>query len=126
VVRRGALAGLFASWVEQNYLGAQGKDFEMSAAGRVLVAGRAIWFYAGKVLWPAGLTFVYPRRTVDPGVWWQWLYPMGVLATGGLLWALRRRSRAPLAAFLFFVGSLFPVLGFVNLYGAYYSWVWDH
>ena len=52
--------------------------------------------------------------------------PLGVLAAAAWLWALRRRTRAPLAAFLFFVGSLFPVLGFVNLYGARYSWVWDH
>ena len=49
-----------------------------------------------------------------------------MLAVGAALWALRRRTRGPLAAFLLFVGSLFPVLGFVNLYGARYSWVWDH
>jgi tetratricopeptide (TPR) repeat protein len=42
------------------------------------------------------------------------------------LWACRRWSRAPLAAGLLFLGGLFPVLGFVNLYGARYSFVWDH
>ena len=122
----GAAAGLFSSWVEQTYVGAQGVDFSLPAIGRALVAGRAIWFYAGKLVWPFGLNFVYPRWTVDAAVWWQWLFPLGVLAVGAALWALRRRTRGPLAAFLFFVGSLFPVLGFVNLYGARYSWVWDH
>jgi len=107
-------------------LGARGADFSLSAVGRVLVAGRAVWFYAGKLAWPFGLNFVYPRWTVDAAVWWQWLFPLGVLAVGAALWALRRRTRGPLAAFLFFGGSLFPVLGFVNLYGARYSWVWDH
>jgi tetratricopeptide (TPR) repeat protein len=122
----GAATGLFSSWVEQTYLGARGADFSLPVTGRMLVAGRAIWFYAGKLVWPFGLNFVYPRWTVDAAVWWQWLFPLGVLAVGAVLWALRRRTRGPLAAFLFFVGSLFPVLGFVNLYGARYSWVWDH
>ncbi len=122
----GAATGLFSSWVEQTYIGAQGVDFSLPILSRVLVAGRAIWFYAGKLVWPFGLNFIYPRWMVDPAVWWQWLFPLGVLAVGAVLWALRRRTRGPLAAFLFFVGSLFPVLGFVNLYGARYSWVWDH
>ena len=122
----GAAAGLFSSWVEQTYLGAQGGNFDLPLHGRVLVAGRAIWFYAGKLVWPSGLNFIYPRWTVDTAVWWQWLFPLGVLAGGAALWALRRRTRAPLAVFLLFVGSLFPVLGFVNLYGARFSWVWDH
>ena len=122
----GAAAGLFSSWVEQTYLGARGAGFNLPAVGRVLVAGRAIWFYAGKLVWPFGLNFIYPRWTVDAAVWWQWLFPLGVLVVGAVLWALRRRTRAPLAVFLFFVGSLFPVLGFVNLFGARYSWVWDH
>jgi tetratricopeptide (TPR) repeat protein len=122
----GAAAGLFSSWVEQTYLGAKGENFNLPAIGRVLVAGRAIWFYAGKLVWPFGLNFVYRRWTVDAAVWWQWLFPLGVLAVGAALWALRRHTRGLLAAFLLFTGSLFPVLGFVNLYGARYSWVWDH
>ncbi|HUJ42629.1 MAG TPA: tetratricopeptide repeat protein [Opitutaceae bacterium] len=122
----GAAAGLFSSWVEQSFLGAHGADFELSLLGRALVAGRAIWFYAAKLFWPFGLNFIYPRWTIDAGVWWQWLFPLGVLVVGAGLWALRRRTRGPLAAFLLFVGSLFPVLGFVNLYGARFSWVWDH
>ena len=42
------------------------------------------------------------------------------------LWELRRRSRAPLAGLLFFVGTLFPVLGFFNVYTFIYSFVADH
>lgn len=122
----GAAAGLFSSWVEQHHLGAKGEDFSLSAAGRTLVAGRAVWFYAGKLVWPSGLNFIYPRWVIDPGIWWQWLFPAGVLAVGVALWMARTRRRGPLAAFLFFIGSLFPVLGFVNLFGARYSWVWDH
>jgi tetratricopeptide (TPR) repeat protein len=122
----GAAAGLFSSWIERTYGGAEGGDFDLSVIARVLVAGRAICFYAGKLAWPFGLNFFYPRWTVDAAVWWQWLFPIGVLAACAALWALRRRTRGLLAAFLLFAGSLFPALGFVNLYGARYSWVWDH
>ena len=41
-------------------------------------------------------------------------------------WAIRRRTRAPLAALLFFGGTLFPVLGFFNLLTFLYSLVADH
>ncbi len=122
----GALAGLFSSWVERTYVGARGADFNTPSLDRVLIAGRAIWFDLGKLVWPFGLNFIYPQWKMDPLLWWQWLFPVAVLAAAGALWALRRRTRGPLAALLFFVGSLFPALGFVDLYGARYSWVWDH
>ncbi len=122
----GAIAGVFSSWVERRYLGAQGGDFTLPFADRLLVAGRAVWFYLGQILWPSDLNFIYVRWRVDAAVWWQWLFPLSAAALLLFLWTLRGRSRAPFAAALFFVGSLFPVLGFVNLYGALYSWVWDH
>jgi tetratricopeptide (TPR) repeat protein len=122
----GAAAGMFSSWVERTYGGARGPEFDIAFTARALVSGRALWAYTGRLLWPFGLTFIYPRWVVDPAVGWQWIFPIGALAVGSALWAFRGRARAPLAGFLFFAGSLFPVLGFVNLYGARYSWVWDH
>ncbi len=122
----GAGGGLFSGWVEKAYVGAQGSDFNLPFIARPIVAGRAVWFYVGKLVWPNGLNFIYPRWTVDPAVWWQWLFPLSVLAVVAVLWILRHRTRGPLAAFLIFVGSLFPALSFVNLYGERYSWVWDH
>ena len=122
----GAAMGVFSSWVEKRYLGAQGVDFDLAFPGRVLVAGRAVWLYAGKLAWPLNLNFVYPRWSVDAADWREWLWPAAALGFTAALWAVRRRWRAPLAVWLLFVGSLFPVLGFVNLYGASYSWVWDH
>jgi protein O-mannosyl-transferase len=122
----GAAAGLFASWVERHYVGAEGADFTAPGAGRLLVAARAIWFYLRQLFWPFGLNFIYPRWTVDVTVWWQWLFVFAAILLTVVLWMMRGRFRAPLAAWLFFIGSLFPVLGFVNLYGARYSFVWDH
>ena len=39
---------------------------------------------------------------------------------------LARKNRGPLAGFLFFVGTLFPALGFLNVYPFRYSYVADH
>jgi Tfp pilus assembly protein PilF len=122
----GVGAGLFSSWVEKTYVGAHGSEFDLPMTGRLLVAGRAIWFYAATLLWPFNLNFIYPRWRIDGTAGWQWLFPFGALAVGMALWAVRRRARGPLSAYLFFVGSLFPALGIVNLYGERYSWVWDH
>jgi tetratricopeptide (TPR) repeat protein len=90
------------------------------------LAGRVIWFYLAKLLWPANLMFVYPRWQVSAGLGWSYLFPLGVLVLLAALWAIRRRSRGPLAGALFFVGSLFPALGFFNVYPFVFSYVADH
>jgi tetratricopeptide (TPR) repeat protein len=124
----GVAAGLFTSWFERTGIGAQGADFDLSIVERVLVAGRAFWFYLGKLIWPADLTFFYPRWNVDGSVAWQYLFPAAALAlVSGLAWlAWRKGRRGPLAAFLIFGGTLFPVLGFVNVYPFVFSYVADH
>ena len=122
----GASAGLFTAWVERTLIGAKGADFTLTLLQRCLLAGRAICFYAGKLLWPRNLTFIYPRWNIDPGEWWQYLFPAGVLALAIGLWLVARRHRGPLAGFLIFAGTLFPVLGFLNVYPFRYSYVADH
>lgn len=122
----GAVAGLFTAWVERTVIGASGADYDLTFVMRVLLAGRAICFYLGKLLWPANLSFIYPRWTIDPAIGWQALFPLGWLATLAILIARRSRSRGMLAAFLLFSGTLFPVLGFFNLYPFAYSYVADH
>jgi protein O-mannosyl-transferase len=80
----------------------------------------------GEVLWPANLSFIYPRWNIDAGVWWQWLFPAGaLLLAAGLVW-FARRNRGPLTALLLFAGMLFPALGFLNVYPFRYSFVADH
>ena len=122
----GLTAGLGTSWFERTQIGATGADFTLDAVERGLLAGRVVWFYLGKLLWPAGLTFFYPRWTIDATVAWQWLFPAAAVAAlaAGVWWS--RRDRAPLAAALLFSGTLFPVLGFVNVYPFVFSYVADH
>lgn len=127
----GAAAGAFSSWVERTHLGgaglgATGADFALTPTGHVLHAARATCFYLGSLLWPFNLNFIYARWAIDGTVWWQWLFPVAVAGGLGWCWAWRKHGRSPLAVSLLFVGTLFPVLGFVNLYGARISRVWDH
>lgn len=123
----GAALGLTTAWVERYVLGAEGEAFTLGWLDRVLVAGRALWFYLGKLVWPSNLIFVYPRWSVDPSSYAQWAYPAAAVAAVAALWALRARiGRAPLVAALYFIGTLFPALGFFNIYTFNYSFVADH
>ena len=122
----GVAAGLLTAWVERTLIGAEGADFELSLVQRCLLAGRVVWFYLEKLLWPRELAFIYPRWHLSPAVWWQYLFPAAVLLVLAGLWWLRRRWRGPLAGALFFVGTLFPALGFCNVYPFLFSLVADH
>ena len=123
----GIAFGLLTVWMERGNVGARGPEWAFSFLDRTLIAGRAVWFYLSKVLLPIGLTFNYPRWEIDPSVWWQVLAPVALLATAVLLWGFRGRlGKAPLVTLLFFVGTLLPALGFINVYPMRYSFVADH
>lgn len=121
------VGGGTTAWLERHRVGAWGPDWDLSLAERVLVAGRALWFYAGKLVWPTDLTFVYPRWRVavsDPAAW---LYPVSAVASVAALWAARERiGRGPLVAVLYFAGVLFPALSFADVFPMLYSYVADH
>ena len=97
------------------YIGNQPTAFAYSPLERGLIAARALAFYAGKLLWPAGLTGVYPRWEPGIGDLLAWGCAAGFAAVVAVLWHWRRRlGRGPLAGVLFFAVALSPVLGFVD------------
>ncbi|MGO9018912.1 MAG: tetratricopeptide repeat protein [Syntrophobacteraceae bacterium] len=123
----GAGMGLLTASLERTNVGASGSDWSLSFLERFLVAGRVLCFYAWKLLWPAHLSFNYQRWAVESGVWQQYLYPLAVAAVLLALWMARGRiGRGPLAAALFFAASLFPALGFFDVFPFRYSYVADH
>ncbi|HXE64526.1 MAG TPA: tetratricopeptide repeat protein [Bryobacteraceae bacterium] len=127
----GAASGALTAWVEKTYIGAQGTDFSLNIIERCLVAGRVIWFYLLKLIWPVKLLFIYPRWTIDAGEAWQYLFPLLTIGVAVGLWMYSRKAatpqtRAPLAVFLCFIAALAPALGFVNVYPFIYSYVADH
>ncbi|HEY3174209.1 MAG TPA: tetratricopeptide repeat protein [Candidatus Polarisedimenticolia bacterium] len=119
--------GLLTMSIEKHHVGARGDEWNLSAVQRCLIAGRALWFYAGKLAWPVNLTFIYPRWDIDAGSWRQFLYPGTALAVIGATWGGRHRlGRGPVAALLFFDGTLVPALGFFDVFPMRYSFVADH
>ena len=123
----GVGAGLLTAWLEQTHVGARGEEFSWTAPERVLIAGRAFWFYLSKLAWPDPLMFIYPRWTVDAQVWWQWLFPaaaVGVLAGSVALGRLVGWGPA-LALWAYFI-LIFPALGFFNVWFMRFSYVQDH
>src|SRR5215471_17951853 len=119
-------AGFVTRWFENTGIGYKTRILDLSLLDRSLIAGRSLWFQLSKLLWPSNLTFVYPRWEINATVWWQYLFPIGVLLLLGLFWSLRRWSRAPLAGVLVYILLLLPSLGFVNIYFFLYSFVADH
>jgi tetratricopeptide (TPR) repeat protein len=119
--------GALTAQLETQHVGAVGREWDLSFVDRCLVAGRALWFYAYKLLWPSQLVFNYPRWEIDAGRWPAYFFPAAALAVVAALWAARRRiGRGPLVAVLIFGGSLFPALGFFDVYPMRYSFVADH
>lgn len=122
----GMTAVLVTVYLESHHGGARGDGFSQSPLERGLIAGRALWFYAGHLLWPAGLTFIYPRWTIDAGAWWQYLYPLAAVGVVAALWWQRGRiGKGPVAAVAFFVLAIVP-MSFVNVAYTRLSWVSDH
>ena len=123
----GAGLAWLTAWLERTMVRAEGQEWAHGAWDRVVLAGQATAFYAGKLVWPSDLAFIYRRWTVDATVPAQWLPTLGWLAALAAAFVLARRGlRGPLAALLLFGGVLFPAMGFFNVYAMRYSWVADH
>ena len=101
-------------------------SFDYSLIERMLIAAHALWFYAGKLLWPTDLAVIYPRwdiRVTDPLAWG---YLIAAVALVVALWHFRLRiGRGPLVGALFFAVTLSPALGFVSHSYMKYSFVAD-
>jgi len=119
--------GLVTTWMETYHVGAWGEEWDLSPLERLLLAGRSLWFYIGKLLWPYPLAFFYPRFHIDPHAWWQYLFLAAAVLLPLALWQGREKlGRGPLAALLIYAGVMFPVLGFFNVYYYRFAFVSDH
>jgi len=122
-----ALASVWTILEQKFHAGAIGAEWSQTWPERLIIAGRAIWFYIAKLAWPQPLIFIYPRWKIDSSQLMAYL-PL-VAASAGLLalWLIRASwSRAGFFAAAYYVSSLFPVLGFFSVYFFRYSFVSDH
>ena len=108
------------------YRGREVLELSYTLAERMLIAGRALWFYAGKLVWPVELAVIYPRWEIDAGSLAGWGYVAAAAGLALALWLLRERvGRGPLAGALYFALTLGPVLGFVDYGYMQFSFVAD-
>ncbi|MBU1702149.1 MAG: tetratricopeptide repeat protein [Candidatus Eisenbacteria bacterium] len=124
----GAAAGLHTAYLEQTKVGAHGIVFNNTILQRLLIiAPSAFCFYALKILWPHPLMFNYPRWDVTSGEIMLYIpFFILVLALAVLLLGGRRFRHAPLFLLLYSAITLFPALGFINVFPHRYSYVADH
>jgi protein O-mannosyl-transferase len=124
----GLAMGWLSIWWEKHMGDYQARyDLSFSLPERLLIATHAVWFYAGKLIWPVDLTFSYPRWDINPGYPGQYLWAIGCALVAGFLWLGRQAlGRRPVAAVAFFVVVLSPLLGFIPLFTFNYTFVADH
>jgi tetratricopeptide (TPR) repeat protein len=122
----GGLLSVVTLSVESRLLSSIGADFSLTIGGRLLVAGRAVWFYLGKFAYPAGLTFFYPKWEINASSAGQFIYPAAAFLLLAALFWLARSYRGPLVAALCYGATLLPVLGFFNVEWFVFSYVADH
>jgi tetratricopeptide (TPR) repeat protein len=121
------LFGVLSAWF-QKYQALAGQTLPAEGWGeRLVIAGRIVWFYLGKDLWPERLNIFYPVWKVSGTNPLAYL-PLLLLA-GVFVAAWRHRDdwgRHLLFGLGCFVVTLFPVLGFFD--GQYQTWfqVSDH
>ena len=108
------------------YRGREVLELGYTLAERMLIAGRALWFYAGKLVWPLELAVIYPLWEIDARSVAGWAYVVAAAGFALALWLLRERiGRGPLAGALYFALTLAPVLGFVDYGYMQFSFVAD-
>jgi tetratricopeptide (TPR) repeat protein len=123
----GLLLALNTARIEHEHVGATGEEFAFSIADRFLIASKALLFYPWKILWPWPVIFIYPRWVIDDGnVWQYWSVAIVIVIAVVATILFIRGTRGPGLALAFFAGTIFPALGFVNVYPMVFSFVADH
>jgi len=122
-----ALASAWTIWEQKFHARAVGPDWAQNWPERLIIAGRAIWFYLAKLFWPHPLIFIYPRWQLQPSQFTAYLpLLLGLMGLIALWFPPGKAGRAVFFAGAYYVISLFPVLGFFSIYFFRYSFVSDH
>ena len=121
-----ALTAALSIWT-QRLEGAGGPEWARSWPERFVTAGKVVWFYLGKLLWPQPLSFIYPKWHIEAWHAAAFLPLAIVLVVFVGLWLGRERwARGPFLAFAYFLIALLPVLGLLDHFFLRYSFVGDH
>jgi protein O-mannosyl-transferase len=123
----GAVMGWNTARIERLHVGAEGADWSYGPLDRIGIAAHCLVHYAWQTVLPIEQVFFYKRFSTS---FWNPANLFCVSLCGTLIVAFallaRAGNRGPLAACLFFAGSAFPALGFLNVYPHRFSFVADH
>lgn len=121
------LLGLVTVWFQYTNAIAGEVTRTDGPASRLAVAARAVWFYLSKAFSPFDLSFIYTRWPLPAEGASAFGYAAVLAVLFGLGWYFRVTwGRALLFGLGYFVFSLLPVLGFLNIYFMQFSLVADH
>lgn len=109
-------------WLEREHVGAIGSHWSWGIGDRCLIASQAWCFYPWKIIWPDHLAFVYAKWDIHSFA----AMTAGVCGVLLLIIAGLTRSRAAVAILSIYSVTIFPALGFINIYPMRYTWVADH
>ncbi len=113
-------------WEQKVNSMASGPEWGHGLLPRFAIAGKVFWFYLGKLAWPE-LVFIYPRWDPQTFGLIEWLPVVAALVLAGVIWWRREAlGRSTTLALGYFAVSLFPVLGFFDVFFFRYSFVGDH
>jgi protein O-mannosyl-transferase len=113
--------------IEREHVGAVGEAFDYGFIERMLIASKALLFYPWKILWPHPLMFIYPRWEIDAANVMQYWSLIACVVIGLVcILAFARGWRGPFVALSFYAGTVFPAIGFFNVYPHIFSFVADH
>jgi tetratricopeptide (TPR) repeat protein len=122
-----ALASVWTILEQKFHARAIGPDWAQTFSERLIISGKAIWFYVGKLAWPHPLIFIYPRWDVDSSKVIAYFPLLAATASLVAFWFIHAKwGRALFFAAAYYVVSLFPVLGFFSVFFFRYSFVSDH
>lgn len=123
----GATMGWNTARIERLHVGAEGADWSYGVLDRVGIASHCLVHYAWQVALPLEQVFFYRRFSTsfwDPSNFACTIICAVLTGVFGLLaWS---GKRGPMAACMYFAGSSFPALGFLNVYPHRFSFVADH
>jgi len=123
----GLLSGVNTIYWEMHKVGAKGHEFGLTFLERLILAGRILLFYPYKICFPFEFIFFYPRWEVDVTQWWQWVFlVISIMVFLSFFYLRNTIGRGAFALSSFYFISIFPALGFINVYPMVYSFVADH
>jgi tetratricopeptide (TPR) repeat protein len=133
------VASAWTVFEQKFHAGAVGAEWAQTWQERLIIAGRVIWFYLGKLVWPHPLIFIYPRWEIHSSNLAAYVPLVLALILLALIWSAAtcrhsdvsaqfrtKWARPVLFAVAYYVVSLFPILGFFDVFFFRYSFVSDH